>query len=167
MGHCPICLQEKQLVVNVCDKGRFVKTGQVNCVQKNKGWFTLNDTTQARHDEDATETFCCRWINGPVHIQRQSHYSVTLSCLCRWKWTGPFKVKVTIFSCCVVVGSCLCTAAKCESPLKGVVFGKAEGGVTAQYGTKGMTEVSWLRRLDNRMASIRKEMKTNAHSLRK
>jgi hypothetical protein len=34
---------------------------------------------------------------------------VTVTCRCRWMWTGPFKVTVTIFSCCVV---------KCESAFR-------------------------------------------------
>jgi hypothetical protein len=80
------------------------KTQQLTDCAVSDRLFTLPD----RHVPTARDSFeVCR---------------LSLSCRCRWMWTGPFKVTVTIFSCRVVAGSCLFRVVKCGNSLKTVNF---------------------------------------------
>jgi hypothetical protein len=82
------------------------------------------DPLSTRKIQRLTDWLCC--AGPPVHTattdthRHDAGTSRQLGILskfvgCRWMWTGPFKVTVTIFSCRVVVGSCLCRVVKCES----------------------------------------------------
>jgi hypothetical protein len=76
-------------------------------------------TTRHRHYPTTTlqkNLIAIEW-NGPVHIQRQRHDSDTLLCLCRWMWTGPFKVTVTIFSAVSLSGRVCVVSLSVNQPL--------------------------------------------------
>jgi hypothetical protein len=102
---------------------------QYSLLKKYDGFSTRkkHDPRSTRKTQQLTDWLSDRLFTLPdrhVPTARDSFEvcRLSLSCRCRWMWTGPFKITVTIFSCRVVVGSCLCRVVKCGNSLKTVNF---------------------------------------------